>query len=248
MQIYDVIMLAVLVGCVVFGAWKGMAWQLASLGSLVISYFVALYGCDLLAPYIGAEAPWNRITAMLILYLGTSLSIWLLFRVVAGVIDRVKLKEFDRQVGALFGAAKGVLLCVAITFFAVTLSEDGRDLILQSRSGYYIAVLIDRADPIMPEGVHDVLGPYLHALDEKLDPLTPNTILHGGRPRLADGADQGLPGDVPEVIDGLLSETADRLSEPLRREFERRLDSAAEELERGLAEPRLSRDPNREPR
>ena len=37
-----------------------------------------------------------------------------------GAIDRVKLNEFDRQMGALVGFAKGVLLCIAITFFAVT--------------------------------------------------------------------------------------------------------------------------------
>ncbi len=44
---------------------------------------------------------------MLVLYILTSLAIWLLFRMVSGIIDRVKLKEFDRQMGALFGLAKG---------------------------------------------------------------------------------------------------------------------------------------------
>jgi hypothetical protein len=41
-------------------------------------------------------------------------------------------------------------------------------MVLQSRSGYYIAVLIDRAHYIMPEEVHDVIGPYIHQLDETL--------------------------------------------------------------------------------
>jgi membrane protein required for colicin V production len=80
------------------------------------------------------------------------------------------LKDFDRQIGGLFGAAKGVLLCVAITFFAVSLSEPARAMVLKSRSGYYIALLIDRADPIMPKEIHDVLGPYLRKLEERLDP------------------------------------------------------------------------------
>ena len=34
---YDVLMRAVLVGTTIFGAWKGMAWQLASLASVVVS-------------------------------------------------------------------------------------------------------------------------------------------------------------------------------------------------------------------
>ena len=47
---------------------------------------------------------------MLMIYAGASLAIWMMYRVVGGAIDRVKLNEFDRQMGALVGFAKGVLL------------------------------------------------------------------------------------------------------------------------------------------
>lgn len=170
MHPYDILMLIVLLGTTVFGAWKGMAWQLASLASVAVSCFVALRFHPLVAPYIGTEEPWNRFLAMLMLYLITSLAVWILFRVVAKMIDRVKLKEFDRQLGALFGAAKGVLLCVTITFFVVTLSTAGRDAVLASKSGVYIAKLIDSAHPVMPDEVHETIGPYLHELNRKLDP------------------------------------------------------------------------------
>ena len=42
MQTYDLLMLLVLVCATIFGFWKGMAWQLASLASLVVSYIAAL--------------------------------------------------------------------------------------------------------------------------------------------------------------------------------------------------------------
>ncbi|MBX7071748.1 MAG: CvpA family protein [Pirellulales bacterium] len=170
MEPYDIAMLAVLVGATLFGFWKGMAWQLASLASLGASYFVALRLSPVLAPYFGSQAPLNRFIAMGAIYLGASLGVWLAFRVVAGAIDRVRLKEFDRQVGALFGAAKGVLLCVVITFFAVSFSVQARDMILHTRSGYYIALLIDRAETIMPAEIKGVIGPYLDRLDYQLDP------------------------------------------------------------------------------
>jgi membrane protein required for colicin V production len=170
MEIYDICMLVVLVGATVFGAWKGMAWQIASAASLVLSYFVALRFSEQLAPRFGAQAPLNRFIAMAVLYAGTSIAIWLLFRMVAGIIDRVKLKEFDRQMGAMFGAAKGILLCVAITFFAVTLSGQAREMVLQSRSGHYIALFLDRAEGVMPRELHQVLDPYLHKLEKGLDP------------------------------------------------------------------------------
>jgi membrane protein required for colicin V production len=170
METYDICMLLVLVAATLFGAYKGMAWQIASLASLVVSYFVALRFSPQIAHNFGDQAPLNRFIAMFVLYIATSIAIWMVFRIVANFLDRVKLREFDRQLGALFGAAKGVLWCVAITFFAVTLSAKARGLVLDSRSGHYIAVLLDRADRVMPPELHNVLDPYLHKLEQELDP------------------------------------------------------------------------------
>ena len=169
MQIYDVIMLLVLAGAIAFGAWKGLAWQLASLSAIFVSYFVAYQYRHVLAARIDAPSPWNVFVSMLILYLGTSLVIWLVFRFVKDFIDKVKLKEFDRHAGAILGAAKGVLLCVLVTLFALTLlSKEQQQSIVDSRSGYYIALLLDHSHGIMPSEVHGVLHPYIHQLDEKL--------------------------------------------------------------------------------
>jgi membrane protein required for colicin V production len=168
MQAYDLIMLAVLAGAALFGLWKGLAWQVASLASFVASYLVALNFSSRLAPYISAEEPWNRFAAMAILFVGTAAAVWLVFGMLREAIEKARLASFDRQLGALLGAAKGVVLCVVITFFAVTLSEAGREQVLRSRSGVYIARLIDRADPLMPPEVHKVLGPYLKELEGQL--------------------------------------------------------------------------------
>jgi len=170
---YDVVMLVILVSATVFGAWKGMAWQLASLASLVVSALVAMRFGDGLAPYLPGHDPWNRFLAMLILFLLTSLVIWLLFRLVAGLIDQVRLKEFDRQMGALLGLAKGALLCLVITFFAVTLSEGSRQAVLHSQSGRFIARLIQQSTPAMPQEVRDVLGKYIDQFERQLDPNRP---------------------------------------------------------------------------
>jgi membrane protein required for colicin V production len=72
MQSYDLIMVLVLVAATVFGFWKGMAWQIASLASLVVSYFAALRFSGQLAPMFGDHAPLNRFIAMFAIYIGTS--------------------------------------------------------------------------------------------------------------------------------------------------------------------------------
>lgn len=169
-QPYDFAMLAVLVGAVLYGAWKGFAWQMASLASIALSAAVAVQGGTALAPYfnVSEHEEWNRFLAMFVLYVVTAGAIWLLFRLVSGAINRVQLKEFDRQLGVIFGFAKGILYCIVITFFAVTLSEGARQLVLQSRSGDLIARGIRNANPILPDDIREWLGKYIDELDEKL--------------------------------------------------------------------------------
>jgi len=169
-QPYDLLMLAVLVLSAAFGAWKGMAWQVAAVASLVVSTLVAIRFGTVLSPHIHVEEPWNYCVAVMILYVLVSLMIWLMFRMVADIIDRVQLKEFDRQIGALFGLAKGVIWCMLITFFAVSFSEPTRQKVLRARSGYYAALLVHRGTPLLPERVRAVLGRYIEEFDRKLDP------------------------------------------------------------------------------
>src|SRR5262245_49977638 len=199
MQPYDILMLIVLAAAVAWGAWKGLAWQIASLLSIALSYFVALRFRGQLAGIITASPPWNVFLSMLILFLGTGLIVWVGFNLVSELIERVKLKEFDRQLGALFGAAKGVLICVLITLFSVALLSDSqRQAICNSRSGYYIALLLDRADMVIPHELHQVLDPYLKELDQNV----PHEHTHGSHaggsfPSSAGSFSFGQPAESP---------------------------------------------------
>ena len=42
MQAYDILMVVVLGLAILWGAWKGLAWQIASIASIGLSYVVAL--------------------------------------------------------------------------------------------------------------------------------------------------------------------------------------------------------------
>ena len=168
MEIYDIIMLVIIVGAALFGAVKGFAWQLASIASIAVSYVVAYKFREPFSQSIQAEPPWNRFLAMLILFIGTSLVIWVLFRMVSSSIDRMRLREFDRQVGFLFGAIKGFLYATLVTMFAVTLmGQTVRSKIVASKSGKFIAEVLDRSDSVIPEEIHYVLRPYLDKFDER---------------------------------------------------------------------------------
>ena len=167
MGTYDVLMLLVVLFAAFLGWQKGMVWQIASIAAIVGSYFVAMKFRDQVAQHINLAAPMNTFAAMLVLYLGSSVIIWLIFRIVRKSIYRMKLRDFDRQMGALVGAAKGGLIACLITLFAVTmLPEQQTQAIIGSRSGYFIARFLNQAQAIMPAEVQHVLGPYLEKLDQ----------------------------------------------------------------------------------
>lgn len=211
METYDIIMLALLGAATIYGALKGLAWQIASLASLVLSYLAAYKFRGELASKIDATPPWNVFLAMLILYVATSSVIWLLFNAVATTIERLKFRDFDRQMGALAGFVKGVLLCVIVTLFVVTLlGETARQSVVRSKSGAYIARLLHDTDSIMPSEIKTVLAPHIARLNAELDPASrpgplPGTT-GGGEPRIAGGDggtawDKILPQPRPGTLD-----------------------------------------------
>lgn len=169
MSQYDILMLAVMAGSVLFGLWKGFAWQIASLAAIFVSYFVALNFRGALSPYISASEPWNQFAAMLILYVGTSLVIWMAYGYMQKTILRLRLKGFDTQAGALLGALKGALLCMLVTLFAVTLfGENVRETVINSRSGSYIAAGINRLNAMVPSEIHAVLDQHVQTFNRHL--------------------------------------------------------------------------------
>lgn len=173
MQGYDLFMIIILAAAVIWGAWKGLAWQVASLASVVLSYVAAMMFRQPVAHFLSQQVelvpPLDTGLAMLILFLGTSLLVWVGFNLVSETMQKLKLKEFDRQVGAVLGLAKGILLCTVITLLAVTIvSDQQRQQIYNSRSGYYISVLLNKIQPILPPEVQSRLQPYEENLEKNV--------------------------------------------------------------------------------
>lgn len=169
MQAYDVFMLTILVAAVAWGAWKGLAWQLASIASIGVSYVVAVNFRGPVSKLFHYDPPeWNNFLAMLVLYLGSSLIVWVAFNLIRDFIEKVQLKEFDRQVGGLVGGAKGVLICTVVTLFTVGLgTEAQRQAVVTSRSGYYIARLLEKVEPLMPAEYRQTLQRTIAQLETR---------------------------------------------------------------------------------
>lgn len=185
---YDMVMLGILAVAAVIGFFKGFVWQLAWIVGIVVSGFVAIRFGSTVAPYFGQQPPWNRLVAMLVLYAASSVGVGFVFKLISGLIDKVHLSSFDHQLGLVFGAAKGLLMCIVVTFFAVTLAPDYRPQIVGSRSGRILADLIVRADAMLPPDIHELVEPFIRQFEEKLG--SPSGLGGTGMDQLAAPADR----------------------------------------------------------
>jgi len=169
MNIFDLIILAVLVLMTLRGGMKGMVSQIVSVGSYFVCWIVASRFAFAVAPSIPAQEPWNRVGAMLLLFVGTLIAIRFLHQRLEKKLESMHLKEFNRQMGALLGLLKGLLLCMVITFFAVMLTESSRQSVFESVSGKYITFLITKTGAFIPDDTCKLLKAQIALFDAEVN-------------------------------------------------------------------------------
>lgn len=164
---YDLLMLLIVIVAVMQGAWRGMAWQLAPIASLVLGYLISYPLSTTLAEHFGPP-PLNRLWAMIAIYLVVSLVVYMIARSIRHSLEKVKLVEFDRHLGAMLGGVKGVLFTVVLTVGLVSVSAQAREIILKSESSTISARLMNTISPILPKPLNDLVAPYVKTLNDHL--------------------------------------------------------------------------------
>lgn len=171
---YDYLMILIVVASAIHGAWRGVSWQIAPIASLILGYMFAVPLSQVTAHWFG-NPPTNRLIALAVMYIFVSLAVYLLVRSVRESMERLKLQEFDRHLGGLLGAVKGLLLTLAITLTLLSVSPQARDVILKSESKTVAAQLVHTIYPILPDDVHRVLDPYLAQLNQEVPGIIDTT-------------------------------------------------------------------------
>ena len=167
MTIYDGVMALIVVYTVVHGFWRGAAWQIAPIVSLVAGYMIAMPMSVTAAHWFG-QPPLNRLFALVTIYLLVSLTVYLFFRSFREGVEKAKLTEFDRHFGAILGGLKGVLVTLSATCIMLIYIPPSREIILKSESSSIASKLISTIYPVLPHAMHVLLEPYLHKLGDHL--------------------------------------------------------------------------------
>jgi uncharacterized membrane protein required for colicin V production len=167
MTIYDGVMALIVVYTVVHGFWRGAAWQIAPIVSLVAGYMIAMPMSVTAAHWFG-QPPLNRLFALVTIYLLVSLTVYLFFRSFRQGVEKAQLTEFDRHLGAILGGLKGVLVTLSATGILLIYVPPSREIILKSESSSIASKLISTIYPVLPHAMHVLLEPYLHKLGDQL--------------------------------------------------------------------------------
>jgi uncharacterized membrane protein required for colicin V production len=168
MTIYDALMAAVVIGGMVWGAWRGIIWQLAGIGSLVLGYSVAHALSAQLAPHFPGEPVVARALAMMVVYAAVSGGVFLVAWLLRATLRQLKFEAYDRHLGMVLGGLEGVCLGLVATTFVVSLSPASRGPIFQSPTGHVVGPVMSAIGPVLPSEVRDVLAPFFKDSSEAL--------------------------------------------------------------------------------
>ncbi len=157
---FDAAMAGVVVAGMVWGTWRGITWQLASLASLVLGYSVSHPLSGQLAPQFPGPPVVARALAMLAIYVAISGSIFLGAWAIRATLRRLRFEAFDRHLGMILGGLEGALLGLVGTLFVISLLPQTRGPIFASPTGRLVCQVMDTLGPILPSEVRDELAPF----------------------------------------------------------------------------------------
>lgn len=162
---YDLLVLGILAVFAMRGAAKGVVWQVAGIAGIVLCLMFSQGISAAFGPYVTLDPPLNHWVVMFGAYLAFTFIAFGFARVMNDWIEKASLEYFNRHLGAIFGLLKGVVLCVVMTYFLVTLSPKARESLLTSRSAYAAAVIMNTFHPFIPEKLHDKVAEYIRQFD-----------------------------------------------------------------------------------
>ena len=160
MTVYDAAMVGVIVAGMIWGLFRGIVWQIASIASLFLGYFGSHTISAQIVDYFPGEPVVARSLAMISGYVGISAGVFLMAWLVRASLKKMKFEAFDKHLGMLLGGVEGALLGIVVTLFVVSLAPNTRQPIFSSPSGKIVVSVMSAVGPDLPAEARQVLKPF----------------------------------------------------------------------------------------
>lgn len=114
----DWFFIAVLLGSLALGAWRGLVYEVLSLLNWVAAFVLAQWLAPDVAPRLpmaGASTPMQYAAAFVLVFVVSVFAGGLLAKLIKHLFSSVGLQAVDRALGAVFGLIRGVLVLMVAT-------------------------------------------------------------------------------------------------------------------------------------
>jgi membrane protein required for colicin V production len=129
MTVFDISFLAIVAALTLRGLWRGFMLEWASVAGLIAGYLVAMTYADVLAQWLVSETNLHpstaKYTGFLIALLLTYVLVAALAKILTKLLKLILLGWINRLLGAISGAAKGLLLSGILLLAGQSLYEAG---------------------------------------------------------------------------------------------------------------------------
>jgi len=132
----DTVVLVAVLASATAGFLSGFLWQVLRTAALLAAFVVATHFHGPLASYVGGEGPEPAvlIVSYLGLLVGVLFAAYVALFLLRGPINALKVQLFDRLLGVVVGAAKGLLICGILSLVVLTYAPTGTPLAQSVRS------------------------------------------------------------------------------------------------------------------
>jgi len=129
MTVFDISFLAIVAALTLRGLWRGFMLEWASVAGLIAGYLVAMTYADVLAQWLVSETSLHpstaKYTGFLVALLLTYVLVAALAKILTKLLKLILLGWINRLLGAISGAAKGLLLSGILLLAGQSLYEAG---------------------------------------------------------------------------------------------------------------------------
>ena len=216
-SIVDLVVLGILLYCAVRGASRGLLSQLSWVIALLLCFKFSGTLAPAIEPMIGVDPPLKQWLAMLAVYVGLCGVSFVVAGMLSSWMAKAKIIDFDKHLGGILGFVKGVIICMTVMFFAITMSPPMRQIVSQTYSGYGAALILHNSKyliPLLPENaiptVQNVIDNFNKSLQTGPDDLNGATPIEagtfgtdsGGGDSLANSGGFNLSNFIPKGLGG----------------------------------------------
>lgn len=151
------------------GYRRGIVWQLAAIGSLIVGHLAARYIMPRLEEFGVPDYGLYHFGSWVGVYAVAAIAVYLVAWRFRAYLQKKDLSDLDKHLGGLLGLLKGSLFISLITLLVITVSQGARDKLLESQSGPVVAHIAKFFDNFVPTETLSALQPFYQTPGERAE-------------------------------------------------------------------------------